>query len=51
MVTAAPGISLSTWGSESPSRRSVFERFFPDLVGGDNIPGYPEQAHEQARPL
>src|SRR5437016_14110831 len=24
---------------------------FPDLVGGDTIPGYAEQAHEQARPI
>jgi len=38
-------------GSESPSRRSVSSAFFPDLVGGDNIPGYPEQAHEQAGQL
>ena len=38
-------------GIESPSRGSASSAFFPDLVGGDTIPGYPEQAHDQARPI
>src|SRR5213593_1332855 len=36
------------WQNGLRTRQSAF---FPDLVGGDTIPGYPEQAHEQARPI
>src|SRR5437879_2598146 len=43
--------SRRSTSSASPSRRSASSAFFPDLVGGDTIPGYPEQAHDQARPI